>query len=196
MAYHHLHSEFSPFVFWGVSEQCVIRLEKRPKIFNFFYTETSAKKCPILIKSFIWTGPQHHITIIIHTEAKGGTATNQRWQYIECKHLFTIMSAVCLQIISCLFTILLTHFDSKEGYQSGFSSIVIFLRSLENFAVNFSREIRANNACVLFTSCHWRFCDFALENSTRHCFSYALKMQCNICEIGAFFLVIPMSNCT
>jgi len=36
------------------------------------------------------------------------------------------MSAVCLQIISCLFTILLTHFDSKEGYQSGFSSIVIF----------------------------------------------------------------------
>ena len=132
MAYHHQHSEFSPFVFWGVSEQCVIRLEKRPKIFKFFI-QTSAKKCPILIKSFIWTGPQHHITIIIHTEAKGGTATNLRWQYIGCKQLFTIMSAVCLQIISCLFTkasclftISLTHFYSKEGYQSGFSSIVIF----------------------------------------------------------------------
>ena len=77
---------------------------KTPKKIQFFFIQTSAKECPILIKSFIWTGPQHRITIIIHTEAKGGTATNQRWQYIECKHLFTIVSAVCLQIINYLFT--------------------------------------------------------------------------------------------
>ena len=124
MAYHHQHSEFSPFVFWGVSEQCVIRLEKRPKIFKFFI-QTSAKKCPILIKSFIWTGPQHHITIIIHTEAKGGTATNLRWQYIECKHLFTNNQLFVYKTQLFIYNFV-DPFYSKEGYQSGFSSIVIF----------------------------------------------------------------------
>ena len=151
---------------------------------SIFFIQTSAKKCPILIKSFIWTGPQHHITIIIHTEAKGGTATNLRWQYIECKHLFTNNQLFVYKTQLFIYNFV-DPFYSKEGYQSGFSSIVIFfLRSLENFAVNFSREIRANNAWVLFTSCHWRFCDFALENSTRHCFSYALK----ICTYSTTFV--------